>query len=368
MRKILAFGLCLLAANAAASEFRFPPLSAPTSEAFAYPVMAIHSGLPAFAAPVISGAVFLGVTLPHPTPTAGPVDVKVVNFPASSSSSGGTVDQGTGGLSAWKVDGSAVTQPVSGTIAATQSGTWTVQPGNTANTTAWKVDGSAVTQPVSGTFWPATQPVSGTVTVTDGAGALNVIVDSGAIAATQSGTWNVGTVSAVTAITNALPAGSNVIGHVVADSGSTTAVTGNVTAVQATGTNLHTVVDSGTVTTVGAVTTISSPVTVTDGAGALNVIVDSGSITDTRLPTALGQTTVSASLPVTLASDQPALALPVNAAQETGGNLAKIGNASVTVGTQAAEPAAILYTYSYPVAATTFLIPPCNKVRQTNCR
>lgn len=32
---------------------------------------------------------------------------------------------------------------------ATQSGIWTVQPGNTANTTAWKVDGSAVTQPVS---------------------------------------------------------------------------------------------------------------------------------------------------------------------------------------------------------------------------
>lgn len=36
-------------------------------------------------------------------------------------------------------------------VAVTQSGTWTVQPGNTANTTAWKVDGSAVTQPVSGT-------------------------------------------------------------------------------------------------------------------------------------------------------------------------------------------------------------------------
>jgi hypothetical protein len=34
---------------------------------------------------------------------------------------------------------------------AAQSGTWTVQPGNTANTTAWKVDGSAVTQPISGT-------------------------------------------------------------------------------------------------------------------------------------------------------------------------------------------------------------------------
>lgn len=48
------------------------------------------------------------------------------------------------------VDGSAATQPVSGTVAATQStspwvasaaqsGTWTVQPGNTANTTPWLV-------------------------------------------------------------------------------------------------------------------------------------------------------------------------------------------------------------------------------------
>jgi len=60
------------------------------------------------------------------------------------------------------------TQPVSGTVTANQGGTWTVQPGNTANTTAWKVDGSAVTQPVSGTFWQATQPISGTVTANAG--------------------------------------------------------------------------------------------------------------------------------------------------------------------------------------------------------
>jgi hypothetical protein len=55
------------------------------------------------------------------------------------------------------------TSTVSGTVAATQSGTWTVQPGNTANTTAWKVDGSAVTQPISGAV---TQ--SGTWTVQPG--------------------------------------------------------------------------------------------------------------------------------------------------------------------------------------------------------
>lgn len=42
-----------------------------------------------------------------------------------------------------------------------------------------------------------------------------------------------------------LHAGANVIGHVINDTGSTTAVTGNVTVVQPTGTNLHTVCDSG---------------------------------------------------------------------------------------------------------------------------
>lgn len=44
---------------------------------------------------------------------------------------------------ALKVDASATTQPVSGTLGATQSGTWTVQPGNTANTTAWLVSQGA---------------------------------------------------------------------------------------------------------------------------------------------------------------------------------------------------------------------------------
>ena len=69
------------------------------------------------------------------------------------------------------------TQPVSGTVAATQSGTWTVQPGNTANTTAWLVTGTGGTFPVTGTFWQATQPVSIAATVNT--------------TATQSGTWTV---------------------------------------------------------------------------------------------------------------------------------------------------------------------------------
>jgi hypothetical protein len=122
--------------------------------------------------------------------------------------------------SALLVDGSAVTQPVSGsvsvsnfpatqpvsgTVAATQSGTWNLnnisgtvslptgaatsakQPAlgtagtpstdiltvqGAASMTALKVDGSAVTQPVSGSVsvsnFPATQPISGTVTANQG--------------------------------------------------------------------------------------------------------------------------------------------------------------------------------------------------------
>jgi hypothetical protein len=114
-----------------------------------------------------------------------------------------------------RVTAADATQPVSGTVTANAgSGTFTVDSelpaaaalaDNTANPTApavgafleawdgtnWdrlqtgaasggalKVDGSAITQPVSGTV-----AVSGSVTVTDGAGGLNVIVDSGSITA-----------------------------------------------------------------------------------------------------------------------------------------------------------------------------------------
>lgn len=68
------------------------------------------------------------------------------------------------------------------TIAATQSGTWTVQPGNTANTTAWKVDGSAVTQPVSGTV--TTIPTANSRTLGGGA----AVTSSGSV---SSGAYSV---------------------------------------------------------------------------------------------------------------------------------------------------------------------------------
>ena len=122
----------------------------------------------------------------------------VRNIPSGTQPVSGTVSAAQSG--AWT---NACTQSGAWTVGATQSGTWTVQPGNTANTTPWlqtisqggnsatvsaagalKVDGSAVTQPVSGTVtsnqgtggasaWKVdgsavTQPVSGTITANQG--------------------------------------------------------------------------------------------------------------------------------------------------------------------------------------------------------
>lgn len=107
-----------------------------------------------------------------------------------------------GGAAAVNIQDGGNSITIDGTVAATQSGTWTVQPGNTANTTAWKVDGSAVTQPVS-------YATTGSGTAT---GALRVELPT-------NGTGVIATVGAVTAITNALPAGSNAIGKLAANSG-----------------------------------------------------------------------------------------------------------------------------------------------------
>ncbi len=107
---------------------------------------------------------------------------------------------------ALKVDASATTQPVSGTVAATQSGTWTVQPGNTANTTAWKVDGSAVTQPVS-------YATTGSGNAT---GALRVEL-------ANNGTGVMGTVGTVTTVSTLTGGG---VAHDAADSGNPVKVGG----------------------------------------------------------------------------------------------------------------------------------------------
>lgn len=155
-----------------------------------YPQRALNSAI---------DSVSIAGSITASNPSVGPTGTTV---PASGTyiavDVGGNLTGLVGTANGLKVDGSAVTQPVSGTVtvqqataanlnatvtgtvAATQSGTWSnsiTQGGNTATVTAsnaLKVDGSAVTQPISGSV---TATVSGTV------------------AATQSGTWDINNIS-----------------------------------------------------------------------------------------------------------------------------------------------------------------------------
>ncbi len=172
--------------------------------------------------------------------------------------------------------------------------------------------------------------VTGNVTVVQGTGTnLHAVIDSG-------------TITAVTALTNALPAGDNNIGNVdvvtlpnvtigtmaalVAGNANigdvdVASVTGNVTVVQGTGTNLHTVVDSGTLTTVStvtAVTSITNPVTVSshavtnagvfatqvDGAAltALQLIDDTVKVDDAAFTVAVSSVSMAGALAVAMGS------------------------------------------------------------------
>lgn len=110
----------------------------------------------------------------------------------------------------------------------TQSGTWTVQPGNTANTTAWKVDGSAVTQPVSASSLPL--PTGAATSANQPTAATQGSTTSG-----QTGLLNQGAVTTsaptyTTAQTSplSLTTGGSLRGDVSSYAG--TALTGTVTA------------------------------------------------------------------------------------------------------------------------------------------
>lgn len=166
------------------------------------------------------------------------------------------------------------TVTASGTVAATQSGTWNVtnvsgtvslptgaatsakqDTGNTSlssidgkitavNTGAVVVSSSALP---SGASTSAKQPALGTA----GTPSADVISVQGVVGGTAIPVTATLTSTTITGnVTVVQPTGTNL--HAVLDSTSTTAVT------QATGTNLHMVVDSGTVTTVGAVTAITN--------------------------------------------------------------------------------------------------------------
>lgn len=163
------------------------------------------------------------------------VNASSVPVPVTDNAGSLTVDDGGGALS---VDDNGGSLTVDGTVGATQSGTWTVQPGNTANTTPWlttisqggnaaavsvanalKVDGSAVTQ-----------PVSGTVTANQGGApwSTNITQLGGTAIDTNSGNKSAGTLRVVIAtdqpqLTNALKVDGSAVTQPISIVGSTTA-------------------------------------------------------------------------------------------------------------------------------------------------
>lgn len=171
--------------------------------------------------------------------------------------------------------------------------TCTVQPKTTLDGTTYLTLGSAFTVTVSTNrvnAFTVTEPLAATVSATAansfGLNALLTFACSGYGTSAPVALSIVPQASPTSAI---LAAGSSVIGHVIADTGSTTAVTQatgtnlhavldttSTTAVtQATGTNLHSVVDSGTITAVTAITNALPA-----GANVIgHVIADTGSTT-----------------------------------------------------------------------------------------
>lgn len=156
--------------------------------------------------------------------TNGTQVTAINNFPATQPISGTvTANQGTAGGAAW---------PVS----AVQSGTWTntVTQATAASLNATVVQPSGTNLHVNVDNFPATQPISGTVAVTQSTSPWveNVSQFGGSAVVTGTGASGAGiprvTVSSdsvIASITNALPAGANLLGKVGIDQ--TTAGTTN---------------------------------------------------------------------------------------------------------------------------------------------
>lgn len=186
--------------------------------------------------------------------------------------------------------------------------------------------------------------------VTSSRAAVNPIVGQSGIA---SGTGTDGaTVPRVTLATNvALPAGTNVLGHVIVDTTSTTAVT------QATGTNLHAVIDSGTI----AVSGVTGTVTINTSGLAIeagNLATLAGAITSSRMASnpIVGQAGIAAGTGVDGAT-VPRVSLATNVALPAGTNVighiicdsgcssstAPADNSAFTAGTTSSSPMSGFY-------------------------
>jgi hypothetical protein len=151
----------------------------------------IDGKLPALGQALAAGSIPVVLTANQLSTLTPLSSITVSNFPSTQAVSGTiTANAGTGtfAVSAASLPlpsgaATAAKQPALGTAGTASTDVITVQ--GIASMTALKVDGSAVTQPVSGTFWQATQPVSisSAVPITDNSGSITV--DNGGTFSTQ---------------------------------------------------------------------------------------------------------------------------------------------------------------------------------------
>lgn len=216
------------------------------------------------------------------------------------------------GASAVNIQDGGNSITVDGTVAATQSGTWTVQPGNTANTTPWlatinqggnsatvsaanalKVDGSAVTQPVSAASLPlptgaATETTLAKLPLAQGSATSGQsgVLEQGAVT-TAAPTYTTGQTSPLSLTTaGALRTDGSATTQPVSAASLPLPTGAATSALQTTGNSSLSSIDTKLTTTNSSLSSI-----------------------DAGIPTALGQTTMAASMSVAFASDQSALAI-----------------------------------------------------------
>lgn len=179
-------------------------------------------------------------------------------------SGGGDVQYASGTTTPSPVTGNAIIFDASGTLQNVSTSnplpiTGTISVGSTTDESTFTA-GSSTTGPIAGVFNDSVTTLmsgqQGTIRATTNRGLhINIRNAAGTEIGTPStpiridptGTTTQPVSGTITAITNALPAGTNVIGHVIVDSGSTTVVTGTVTTKEQSSTSAVTsVASSGT--------------------------------------------------------------------------------------------------------------------------
>lgn len=274
-------------------------------------------------------------TVSATNPSVGPTGSAV---PSSATFMG--VKDGSGNLvglslgQALKAASLPVTLASDQTLAVAQSGTWTVQPGNTANTTPWLMTisqgGNSATVSAGGALKvdasASTQPVSGSVTVTQATGTnLHAVIDSGAVTVSQA-------------------TGTNL--HAVIDSSALPAGASNA-ANQATANTTLSNINSG-------VAALGTPIG-TPGSAAPSQAMYIGVKNSTNIVELVeGQATKANSLPVTIASDQVAPKTYANS------------NATLSQSTVIGSGAAV--TFSPPANAVGFVaMAPSSNAQNVRC-